>query len=85
MDDEATEAIMTRLADEGPASGGDLADALDRDPSTISHHLSRLEDEGLVERERDGRTVRNDLSETASRALREDPVAAEADYSVPTD
>ncbi|MFB6188345.1 MAG: metalloregulator ArsR/SmtB family transcription factor [Halapricum sp.] len=75
LDDPATEAILTTLADDGPATGGDLADELDRDPSTVSHHLSRLEEEGLVERERDGRAVVNSLSESAALALSDAPTA----------
>jgi DNA-binding transcriptional ArsR family regulator len=79
LDDPATEAILTTLAEEGPASGGDISEALDRDPSTISHHLSRLEDDGLVVRERDGRAVVNRLSDTAAVALREDALASGED------
>ena len=84
LDDPATESILTTLAEEGPSSGGDLADALDRDPSTVSHHLSRLEEEGLVERERDGRSVVNKLSGPAATALRDAP-AASVDAPAPAD
>ena len=79
MDDPATEGVLTTLAERGPASGGDLAEALDRDPSTVSHHLSRLEDDGLVVREREGRAVVNRLSETAATALRDDALAGSDD------
>ena len=84
LDDPATESILTTLAEEGPSSGGDLADALDRDPSTVSHHLSRLEEEGLVERERDGRSVVNKLSDSAAMALSDAP-AASVDAPAPAD
>jgi DNA-binding transcriptional ArsR family regulator len=84
LDDPATEAILTSLAESGPASGGDLADELDRDPSTVSHHLSRLEEEGLVERERDGRAVVNRLHGAAATALGDAP-AASAETSAPAD
>ena len=84
LDDPATETILTTLAEEGPSSGGDLSEALDRDPSTVSHHLSRLEEEGLVERERDGRAVVNKLSDSAAMALSDAP-AASADGAVPAD
>lgn len=36
-------------------SPGDLVDKLDRDKSTISYHLSKLSDEGLVDSQREGR------------------------------
>ncbi|WP_267642126.1 winged helix-turn-helix transcriptional regulator [Haloarchaeobius amylolyticus] len=62
-------AIIERLAAEGGALVGELAEALDRDPSTLSHHLGRLEDAGLVERERDGRSVVNRLTPTAREGL----------------
>ena len=69
LDDTATQPILRELAQSGSASVSDLADALGRDPSTISHHVSRLEDDGLVERERDGRSVQNRLSAAAERVL----------------
>ncbi|WP_439028608.1 winged helix-turn-helix transcriptional regulator [Haloarchaeobius sp. DT45] len=62
-------AILELLADGGAAGVGELAAELDRDPSTLSHHLSRLEDAGLVERERDGRAVLNRLTPTAREGL----------------
>ncbi|MFC7196213.1 helix-turn-helix domain-containing protein [Halosimplex aquaticum] len=77
LDDTATEPILRTLARSGPASVSDLADALGRDPSTISHHVSRLEDDGLVERERDGRSVQNSLAPVAERVLRQ-PGSAES-------
>ena len=69
LDDTATQPVLRELAQSGSASVSDLADALGRDPSTISHHVSRLEDDGLVERERDGRSVQNRLSAEAERML----------------
>ncbi|WP_436927584.1 winged helix-turn-helix transcriptional regulator [Halosimplex amylolyticum] len=69
LDDSATEPILRTLARSGAASVSDLADALGRDPSTISHHVSRLEDDGLVERERDRRSVQNSLAPVAERVL----------------
>ncbi|PSQ46207.1 hypothetical protein BRD15_09625 [Halobacteriales archaeon SW_6_65_15] len=59
LDDEGTASVLATLAELDEASGGQLADELDRDASTISHHLARLERVGLVERERDGRRVVN--------------------------
>ncbi|RQG97761.1 winged helix-turn-helix transcriptional regulator [Natrarchaeobius chitinivorans] len=69
LNDEATAAVLYALADDGPDSVSGLADTLDRDPSTVTHHLGRLEEDGLVERERDGRAVVNRLSADAERLL----------------
>ncbi|WP_049924586.1 helix-turn-helix domain-containing protein [Halopiger djelfimassiliensis] len=62
--------VLEALADLGPARNGTLADALDRDPSTVSHHLSSLETDGLVVRERDGRAVVADLPPEVEAAVR---------------
>jgi len=62
LDDEAVAAVLEAVADE-PDSVSGIADRLDRDPSTVTHHLQRLEDEELVERERDGRAVVNRLAD----------------------
>ena len=77
--DEATAAVVEALDRLGPASVGDLAEAVDRDRSTLSHHLDRLEDDGVVERERDGRAVVNRLSPAARTTLSEPTVEASAD------
>lgn len=80
--DEAGPAdVLRTLAREGPGFGRDVAAALDRDPSTVSHHLSRLEEDGLVERERDGRSIVNRLTSTAEATLAPrvgNPVEADA-------
>lgn len=60
--DDATASLLDALAGRGPASVSELADAVDRDPSTVTHHLQRLEDDGLVVREREGRSVTNRLA-----------------------
>lgn len=69
LDDEATAAVIDAVARFGSASVSDLAEELDRDPSTVSHHLSRLAEDGIVVRERDGRAVNNRLSPEARTAL----------------
>lgn len=75
----ATAAILEALAERGPSTVSQLAEAVDRDASTVSHHLSRLEEVDLLERERDGRAVRASLSPVARRALGgDDPPAAAA-------
>lgn len=55
--EDATATVLRSLVREGPGSVSELADRLDRDPSTVSHHLDRLADDGLVERERQGPAV----------------------------
>jgi DNA-binding transcriptional ArsR family regulator len=51
LSDEATAAIIDAIARLGAASVSDLADDIGRDPSTISHHLQRLESlQGLEQR-----------------------------------
>ncbi len=69
LSERATARVLEALADVGPIPVGRLADELDRDPSTVSHHLDRLADDGLVERERDGRAVMNRLAPAAERAF----------------
>lgn len=50
--------VLDSVARFEPVSVTGLADAVDRAPSTVSHHLDRLADVGLLERERaDGRVV----------------------------
>ncbi|NEU58950.1 helix-turn-helix domain-containing protein [Halorussus sp. MSC15.2] len=72
LEDEGTAPVLRALGRLGDSHGGRLADELDRDPSTVSHHLSRLEDAGLVEREREGRAVVNRLSPEVRGVLRGD-------------
>jgi DNA-binding transcriptional ArsR family regulator len=47
--------LLRSLATDGPASVTELADRIDRSPATVSHHLSGLADDGLVDRRADGR------------------------------
>lgn len=44
------------LLDEQEASAGDLAEAVEVAPSTMSYHASQMQEAGLVEAEKDGRT-----------------------------
>lgn len=67
--DDATANVLRALASVGPASVSALAEELGRDPSTVTHHLDRLQEADLVERERDGRSVVNSLAPTAAAAM----------------
>jgi predicted transcriptional regulator len=69
MNDDATASVLDAIARLGAASVSDLADEIGRDPSTISHHLQRLEEDGIIVRERDGRAVMNKLAPEARTAL----------------
>jgi DNA-binding MarR family transcriptional regulator len=75
MNDAATASILDALARLGAASVSDLAGELDRDPSTISHHLQRLEADDLVVREREGRAVMNRIAPEVRPAIEPDPAA----------
>jgi DNA-binding transcriptional ArsR family regulator len=44
------------LLDEGEALAGELADAVDVAASTMSYHASQMQEAGLVEAEKDGRS-----------------------------
>ncbi|PSP96588.1 hypothetical protein BRC89_13625, partial [Halobacteriales archaeon QS_4_70_19] len=84
MNDDSTAAVIDALARLGAASVSDLADELDKDPSTVTHHVQRLEEDDVVVRERDGRAVMNKLSAAARTMLNpeertaEGPAAGEA-------
>lgn len=73
LNDEATAPIVDTLARLGAASVSDIAEAVDRDTSTLSYHLSRLEADGVVDRERDGRAIVNRLSAEVQEALASRP------------
>jgi DNA-binding transcriptional ArsR family regulator len=62
LGDDGAAAVLETLARHGPDSVSGLAERVDRDVSTVTHHLQRLDDDGLVEREREGRAVVNRLA-----------------------
>jgi len=76
LEEEATKGVLRALFEHGPVTGTTLSDVLDRDPSTVSHHLSRLAEAGLVERERDGPALLNSLSPETREAFSEVGVGA---------
>ncbi|MFC7229234.1 helix-turn-helix domain-containing protein [Salinirubellus salinus] len=69
LNDDATAVVLDALSRLGGASVSELADELERHPSTVTHHLQRLEEDGLVVREREGRAVVNRLSAQTRAAL----------------
>lgn len=77
--EEVSEAVLRELARGGPDSVSGLADRLDRDPSTVSYHLDKLESAGLVERERTGQAVENGLTPIAAARLVDHPVVSAED------
>jgi predicted transcriptional regulator len=74
LEGDSTRAILEALT-ASPDSVSGLADRVDRDPSTVSHHLTRLEAQGLVERERDGQAVTNRLTPGVEALLSQGPFA----------
>ncbi|SDC09653.1 metalloregulator ArsR/SmtB family transcription factor [Natrinema hispanicum] len=53
--------IIAHLVVEGALSTAALSDRLERSPSTVSWHLSKLEEADLVTKERQGRSVEYEL------------------------
>lgn len=80
LNDEATAPIIDALARLGPTSVSALADAVERDVSTVTHHLQRLEEGGLVQRTREGREIANRLAPDVHAALA--PVEPESDRPI---
>jgi len=78
MNDDSTAAVIDALARLGAASVSDLADELGKDPSTVTHHVQRLEEDEVVVRERDGRAVMNKLTAAARTMLEPDERRAES-------
>ncbi|WP_458208897.1 helix-turn-helix domain-containing protein [Haladaptatus sp. NG-SE-30] len=74
----ATAAVLDGVSRQEPVTVGELADELDRDPSTVTYHLKRLAEDGLVERKRNGRTVYNQLtSKTRAVFSRQPSISAD--------
>lgn len=49
--------ILVHLLTDGPLSTTELSERIDKAQSTVSWHLSKLTESGLVTKERDGRSV----------------------------
>lgn len=59
---ESTRRVAEELAENPGAIAGDIADELDVTPEAVRYHLSKLEEKELIDRARDGRSVRYDPS-----------------------
>lgn len=55
LHEESSAAVLAALHDQGRATVGEVVDHVEKSYSTVSYHLSRLADEGLVVQEREGR------------------------------
>ena len=66
---ETTGPIFDAIEDREPASVTTIAEATDRAPSTVSHHLASFEERGLIDRERDGESVMTTLTPETKTAL----------------
>ena len=73
-----SEPLRLRIVDvlrHGEMTVGDIAEFLETELVTVSHHLKILKHAGLVEAERDGRfivySLRNDLLQKAVRSSKE--------------
>lgn len=69
LNNDTTGEIVTAIARLEPVSVTDLASEVERSPSTVSYHLERLEDEGLIEQERRSATVLSRLAPDARAEL----------------
>lgn len=54
---ETRAAVLAAIPDSGAATPNEIAASIGRESSTVSHHINRLESDGLIEREQDGRTT----------------------------
>lgn len=59
---DPTATVLGAVAEKEPASVTEIAEATDRAPSTVSHHLSSLEEAGIVDRQRTGEAVHTTLA-----------------------
>lgn len=62
LEDDSAATVLDAVARLEPASVSKLANDVDRAPSTVSHHLSRLESADLVDRTRNGQSVETRLA-----------------------
>jgi DNA-binding transcriptional ArsR family regulator len=66
---ESIGSVLEAVADEEPASVTTLAETTERAMSTVSHHLSTLEERGYVDRTRRGEAVVTTLTPEVRRSV----------------
>lgn len=71
VNDDANGAVLAAVAANEPVSVTAVAEATDRAPSTVSHHLSTLEERGIVDRDRLGESVVTTLTPETRTAMTE--------------
>lgn len=69
LEDSTLRSVLSAVERNEPATVSAVAAEIDRAPSTVSHHLSRLESADLIDRERDGKSVETTLKPTVRQAL----------------
>lgn len=79
LQEDATATLLQALVRSEPASVSMLATELDRAPSTVSYHLHRLAEDGLVEQYRAGNTVLTQLPQHIREALRSTEIAIDSE------
>lgn len=78
LNDEGTRRIVTLLAAREAVTVSELAAALNRSHSTVSYHLNRLDEAGIVERARDTNRVYSRHTDEARKTLRQRPAVFDA-------
>lgn len=75
--DDSRSSVLRAIEGTDPAIPTSIAEQIDRAPSTVSHHLSLLEDADLVERERSGQSVHVSLAPEVSDHIAADGTSAD--------
>lgn len=69
LSNEATSTVLFAVEQLEPVTVSGVADEVDRAPSTVSYHLSRLAEDGLVDRVRNGDSVLTSLTPEVRKTL----------------